>query len=132
MKLSEVMQANVPTATPEESAATAWERMRALGADHLVVTREREIVGILSWYDLMGPEGGGRRRMGRRVGDLMHHDVLTAGPGTSLARVAALMRRRRVGCVPIVVRRELVGIVTTADLLGVLARGDKMPGGSRR
>jgi predicted transcriptional regulator len=132
MKTREIMRAKVPTATPDESAASAWERMRALDVDHLVVTREREIVGIISWYDLMGPEGGGRRRMGRRVGDLMNRNVLTAGPGTSLARVATLMCRRRVGCVPIVTRHDLVGVVTTSDMLGVLARGGKNAGGSRR
>ena len=33
-----------PRPLPEESAATAWEPMRALGAEYMVVTREREDV----------------------------------------------------------------------------------------
>jgi acetoin utilization protein AcuB len=123
MKLREIMRADAPTASVDETATAAWDRMRALGVDHLVVVKNRNLVGVLSWHDLAGPVDGVRRRMGRRVGDLMRREVLTAGPGTSVARAAALMRRRRVGCLPIVERDKLVGIVTTSDLLGVLARG---------
>ena len=125
MKLREVMREDVATASPDESATAAWDRMRALEADYLVVTKDREILGIISSYDLSGPAGGAHRRMGRRVGDLMHRDVVTAGPGTTVARAAATMRRRHVGCLPILERRRLVGIVTTSDMLGVLERGSK-------
>ena len=122
MKLREIMNGDVLTATPEESASTAWDRMRTLGADYLVVLRGTDILGVLSWHDLTGPAGGAHRRMGRRVGDLMRRDLVTAGPGTSVARAASSMRRHRVGCLPILDRRKLVGIVTASDLLGLLAR----------
>jgi CBS-domain-containing membrane protein len=71
MKLQDVMHEDVPTISPDETATAAWERMRALGADHLVVTKGRDIIGIVSWYDLSGPLGGTHRRMGRRVGEDM-------------------------------------------------------------
>ena len=123
MKLRDVMQSDVPTATPDESATVAWARMAALDADYLVVIKDREILGVLCRRDLSGPAGGAHRRMGRRVGDLMLRDVRAAGPGTSVARAAASMQRQRLGCLPIVQRRKLVGLVTTADMLGILARG---------
>jgi CBS domain-containing protein len=123
MKLREVMGPSVPVASPDESATAAWERMQATRVDNLVVTRDDAILGTLSWHALSGPSGGARRRMGRRVGELMTRDVITAGPGMSVARAAASMRRNRVDCLPIVDRHKLVGLVTTADLLGVLARG---------
>lgn len=123
MKLRDVMQGDVPTASPEESATVAWERMFALDADCLVVTKDGEILGVLGRGDLAGPAGGTHRRMGRSVGDLMQRNVRTAGPGTSVARAAASMRDQRLGCLPIVERHKLVGMVTTADLLGILARG---------
>ena len=122
MKLRDVMRANVPTASPEESATVAWERMSALDADYLVVTKNGEILGVLCRHDLAGPAGGTHRRMGRRVADLMQCDVRTAAPGTSIARAAASMQKERLGCLPIVERRKLVGMVTTTDMLGILAR----------
>ena len=127
MKLSEIMNATVATAAPDESAAAAWDRMRALDASYLVVTTEGGILGVLSWHDLMGPAGGAHRRMGRRVGELMHRDVVFGTPGTSVERAAATMRRHRVGCLPILERHQLVGIVTTSDMLGVLASGAVAP-----
>ncbi len=132
MKLREVMQADVPTASPDESATVAWDRMSALDADYLVVTKDREILGVLCRHDLAGPAGGTHRRMGRRVGELMQRDVRTAAPETSVATAAASMQRQRLGCLPIVERRKLVGMVTTADLLGVLARGTDAAGSPHR
>ena len=132
MKLRDVMQADVPTASPEESATAAWERMSALDAEYLVVTNHGEILGVLSRRDLAGPAGGTRRRMGRRVGELMQRDVRTAAPGTSVARAAASMQKQRLGCLPIVERHKLVGLVTTTDMLGILARaGDAGPSSHR-
>lgn len=122
MKLRDVMQADVPTASPEESATVAWERMSALDAEYLVVTQHGEILGVLSRRDLEGPAGGTHRRMGRCVGDLMQRDVRTAAPGASVARAAASMQKQRLGCLAIVERHKLVGLVTTADMLGILAR----------
>ncbi len=115
------MSGEVPCAAPDESAAAAWTRRRSTGAEHLVVVRDGEIVGTLSWQDLSGPAGGVHRRMGRSVGDLMRRYVWPATPDTRITRAAATMRRRRVGCLPVVSRRRLVGIVTTSDLLGLLA-----------
>jgi len=123
MKLRDVMRNEVPTASSDEGATEAWERMRATGADYMVVTRNDEIVGILSWHDLSGPAGGGHRRRGRRVGELMQREVVTAGPETTVAQAAASMREHRVGCLPVLDHRKLVGIVTVDDMLGVLARG---------
>ncbi len=132
MKLREVMQADVPTASPDESATLAWERMSALDADYLVVTKDHEILGVLCRHDLAGPAGGTHRRMGRRVGDLMQRDVRTAAPETSVATAAASMQRQRLGCLPIVERRKLVGMVTTTDMLGILARGTDAAGSPHR
>jgi CBS domain-containing protein len=121
MKLRDVMRSEVATASTAESAADAWERMRAMDAGYLVVMKEDDVAGILSWHDLSGPSGGGHRRMGRTVGELMHKDVVTAGPEMAVAQAASLMRKRRVGGLPILERGKLVGIVTTYEMLGILA-----------
>ena len=68
--------------------------------------------------------------MGRKVGDLMRPDARTSTPGTSVSRAARLMRQYRVGCLPIVTRGRLAGLVTTWDLLRLLA--ESPPKGAQR
>jgi acetoin utilization protein AcuB len=122
LKLSDILDAHPVTASPHESAGAAWERLKATGADHLVVLTDEKVVGVLSRHDLGGPAGGTRRRMGRRVGDLMRRDVVTATPGTSVRSGSMRMRRCGVGCLPIVAGGRLVGVVTASRLLAVLEK----------
>ena len=49
--------------------------------------------------------------------------VITAAPETTLRHAAMLLRAHVVDCLPILEGKELVGIVTTSDLLEVLSRG---------
>jgi CBS domain-containing protein len=116
------MRRRVPTTTATETAASAWERMRVLRVSYLIVLRGSDVVGTLARHDLSGPGGGAHRRMGRTVGDLMHAAAVTIGPDTSVARAAALMRTRDLGCLPVVEREKVVGMLTMYEMLGILAR----------
>jgi acetoin utilization protein AcuB len=121
MTLRELMRIDVPTALPSETATVAWDRMRAHKVDHLVVTQDDAILGVISWHDLSGPAGGVHRRMGRQVGSVMQHGAFIATPETTVAKAATLMRVRRLGCLPVVEDCRLVGIVTIAEMLGLLS-----------
>jgi CBS domain-containing protein len=117
------MRTDVVTVSTTDSAAYAWDRMHEVNADYVVVMSGKDIAGILSWHDLSGPAGGGHRRMGRSVGELMHRDVVTAGPDMAVAQAASVMCKRRVGGLPVLERGKLVGIVTAYEMLGILASG---------
>jgi CBS domain-containing protein len=121
-RVSDVPCQEPTTASPDESAATAWERMESRDAAHLVVLQEGRVVGILSRADLSGPRGGTHRRMGRRVGELMHRDVVTTTSRTALRRAATLMCQRQLDCLLVIDREHLTGVLTVWALLGWLAR----------
>jgi acetoin utilization protein AcuB len=53
----------------------------------------------------------------------MQKEVITAGPETTVAKAAATMRKMRVGCLPILDHGKLVGVVSTREMLDVLAKG---------
>jgi CBS domain-containing protein len=122
VKLREILDTKPVTASPEESAGAAWDRMQSRSVDHIVVLKDDRVVGLLSRHDMAGPSGGTHRRMGRRVADLMRPDVVTVTPETSVPRAARLMRRHGVGCLVVVVRNRLVGVVTVCRLLSLLER----------
>jgi acetoin utilization protein AcuB len=123
MQVRDVMSSRVLTAGREETATAVWERLRAARSAYLVVvTKDGKVAGTLSAQDLSGPAGGGHRRMGRTVADLMRRDVVTATPATTVARAAAMMRKNRVGCLPVMNRGKLVGLLTIDEMLGILMK----------
>ena len=53
----------------------------------------------------------------RKVKDLMTRKVITAGPGTSLREIAALLEKNRIKWVPVVAKGKVIGIVSCANLV---------------
>ena len=51
------------------------------------------------------------------VKDLMVSDVVTIGPGSTLAEAARRMRDHNVGILPVVVNGQLAGVITDRDLV---------------
>ena len=67
----------------------------------------------------------GQRRLLRTVSvrEVATRNVVTIGADEPISRAAALMLERKIGCLPVVERGELVGIVTETDLLRALTPG---------
>jgi acetoin utilization protein AcuB len=126
MRVGEIMSTRVRTVGPADSAEAAWERMWLHRIHHLVVARDRDILGIITDRDLGGRRGRDVRE-GRSVRDLMTHAVTTATPETTVREAANLMRGHRAGCLPVVEDGRLVGIVTVWDLIDLIGRGAERP-----
>ncbi|MCA9321041.1 MAG: CBS domain-containing protein, partial [Planctomycetes bacterium] len=75
---------------------------------------------IISERDL-GGKNGEPMRTGRKVADLMTHSLVSATSETSLHEAAELMRGHTIGCLPIMDAGHLKGIITTTDLLKIIA-----------
>ena len=122
--LRDVMTAPVFTVTAGQTASDAWALMRAEEVRHAVVMRGSAVIGVLSDRDLGGPNGGAVRR-GKTVGDLMLRDPVVAAADTPVREAAELVASSRVGCLPVLDRKKLVGVVTRTDLLRLIAKGEK-------
>jgi len=125
MKASRLMTRDVQTVLPETPLARAWEVMRDLGFRHLPVVREGKLVGLVSDRDLLGHAA--HLRSGSLVfGDTVVGEVMTLNPvvcakGTPVSEIAETLLQERIDCVPIVsVDNQLVGLVTSSDLVAVL------------
>jgi CBS-domain-containing membrane protein len=51
------------------------------------------------------------------VEEVMSHNVLTVQPETSLGAAVELLRKQRIGSLPVVKKDKLVGIITRSDIL---------------
>jgi acetoin utilization protein AcuB len=130
MRLAEIMSTEVRTISSAASAEVALETMARHGIHHLVVLEPNKVIGVLSHRDL-GPRLGPGPRQGLTVGDLMARPGVTARPDTSVRDAANLLRGRGIGCLPVIERGKLVGIVTTTDLLELIGRGLHKPASRR-
>lgn len=151
MKASDVMVRNVIAVGPKASVPEVAKILLQNGVSAVpVVTDGDKLVGIVSEGDLMQrPEAGTEARRSwwldlfahsdtraaeftkshsLKVSDVMTREVVTAKPDTPLADIAALLVKHGIKRVPIVRRGKLVGIVSRANLLEMIARAEiRMP-----
>ena len=57
------------------------------------------------------------------VEEVMSHDVFTVQPDTPLGKAVALLRRHRIGSLPVMKNKKLVGIITRSDILEFVLSG---------
>lgn len=116
------MKVLVETVHVDESAESAWGRMKSRRIRHLVVTRGADVAGVVSDRDLGGARGQTIRK-GKTIADFMTPHVIATHPEATIRQAANLMRGRTIGCLPVVEEGRLVGIITVSDLLDLIARG---------
>jgi acetoin utilization protein AcuB len=58
------------------------------------------------------------------VEEVMTHDIFVVRPETTLAKAVGLLRKHRIGSLPVVKNRQLVGIITRSDILDFVLSGD--------
>lgn len=125
MRVRDVMSAKVKTVTPRETVADAKELFRRFDIDQLVVEQHGTIVGIVGDGDLRGaPEEA-------EVNEFMIRHVTTIPPDATLRKAAGMMTGHAVGSLPVVDGGKLIGILTTADLLTLLSKGNTHPAPAR-
>ena len=122
MKVAAILKGKVPgimSVRPDESIATFAHRMRMARVGAMIVTGKKgELVGIISERDVVyGIAEHGAQALSMTVGDLMTRSVITITPEDSIARVAHIMTERRVRHLPVMDKRELVGMVSLGDVV---------------
>jgi acetoin utilization protein AcuB len=132
MRISAWMKHPVVTVKPRDSAQHAREVMEKHRINQLPVITDDRLVGIVTDRDLRDAfpsvfesAPSFRRQRAQHetdpatipVEDVMTRDVLSLAPGAFLADAARIMRRERIGAIPVLDGQRLVGILTRSDVL---------------
>jgi len=121
-----LMSTDLFTVRPDDLVEMVARVMEWRDVRHVPVEDEEgRLVGIVSHRSLLrmladGPPGGGGELVAVR--QIMNADPISVAPTTPVAEAVELMRRRRIGSLPVVEDRRLVGIVTVYDFLESSAR----------
>lgn len=136
MKVSDWMTEKVFTLEVDDTIRTAREFMAKHRINQMPVVAKEKLVGIVSDRDLrdayptsmMIHLGKEIDKFGEAhtVEEVMTFNVITVRPDTSLREAVSLLRRHRIGALPVVKKREVVGIITRSDMLDFLLSGGSL------
>jgi CBS domain-containing protein len=123
MRAYATMTRDVVVVSPTVSVAAARRMMARNHVRHLPVVVGGRLVGILSDRDVL------RQPVDEsevKCGTAMTAGPITCGPNTSVGRIAQLMLTHKIDCLPVINDDDvLVGLVTSSDLLSLLAERDE-------
>lgn len=102
------------TVSPQDTLATAQEKMTAGHFRRLPVVHDGALVGILTDRDVRRHVGVEERT---RVGAAMTETPLTVSPLTTVEEAVQLMLKHQISGLPVVENGKVVGIITTSDVL---------------
>ncbi|KRG13272.1 acetoin utilization protein AcuB [Lederbergia galactosidilyticus] len=137
MIVEEIMKKNVITLTPDDSLRSAIELMHEAKIRHLpLINDKHEIVGLVTERDIKAAtpvllEGDkAEDLLEQPLSKLMITSLITGHPLDFVEEVAYVLYIHRIGCLPIVQNKKLVGIVTGTDLLHTFVKltGADQPG----
>jgi len=133
VRIEDWMKFPVHTVKPMDSVAHARALLEQYRVNQLPVVVNRRLVGIVTDRDLRTASPSAvevavvdARRLARLslepertpVERVMTEKVITLGPKDTIEQAARIMMRERIGSIPIVENRRLVGIITRSDVLG--------------
>jgi len=99
----------------EDSLELVFHLMQWKNIHHLpVLNQAKELVGILSWTDLIKGE---LQDLNVKVNTAMSTDLITVSQEAKLTEARKLMAQHQINCLPVTRKKQLLGILTSNDLL---------------
>jgi acetoin utilization protein AcuB len=127
MLVEKRMKQDPITVGPQDSFRHAMNLIRQRGIRHLPVVEGGRLVGIVTDRDIRqaSPSSATSLEMHElhylleklKVCDVMTTNVITVAPETPIDEAARLMLQHRIGSLPVLRGKDLVGIITETDML---------------
>ncbi len=122
-----IMSTDLITIGPKATLADARTLMHTNRIHHLpVVESDDELVGLVTLTDVLAAtdsflrEDHSRIRAEEvRIEDVMVKDLATVDERASLRQAALFIEKHKIGCLPVLAKGKLRGIITDSDFVGV-------------
>lgn len=131
--ISTIMTTDLITVNPKDTLSSVKYKFDAHPIHHLPVVRYKELVGIISKSDLMyfmkgmrANEVGNMDKNGLRLSHYCAKDIMTVGlatvePKEPIRTALEIFKENVLHALPVVQDDELIGILTTHDIIVALA-----------
>ncbi|HXV82450.1 MAG TPA: CBS domain-containing protein [Candidatus Binatia bacterium] len=118
MQAKDIMTRDIITVSPNmtiKNLATTLIKNQISGAP--VAGKNGKIVGLVSEADIVAKKG-------KDVKAIMSKKIISVGEETTVEEIAQLMTTHRIKRVPVMRDNAVVGIVSRADVVSAIARGE--------
>lgn len=143
MYIGEIMRTELITVSPDTTLVEARKILERHKIDHLLVVNDKKkLVGILSDRDLKQNWASPATSLSTHelnyllekvlVKMIMIKSVETVPASTTIERAAYIMQQKDINCLPVVDQENLVGIITSTDVMEVLLNAIGLSEGSIR
>ncbi len=131
MYIDRIMHTDLITVSPKTTLVQARDLIEKKQIDHLlVVDDKKKLVGIVSDRDLKQNWASPATSLSTHelnyllqkvlVSMIMIKTVVTVPTSTTIERAALVMQQHRISALPVMEEGELVGIITSSDVMAVL------------
>ncbi|MFB6099065.1 MAG: CBS domain-containing protein [Salinibacter sp.] len=133
MTINGIMSRDVVTVSPATALMEIRKRLYEGGFHHLLVVEDGDLLGVISdrdvlralspFLDTYSEEHRDVQTLAQPASEVMRTDPVTVRPDTEIEDGARLLLDHNISSLPVVRNGDLVGIVTTKDLLSYYADG---------
>ena len=130
-RVSQYMRTDLLTVQPEDPVELvadlmSWERIRHVPVEDasgklVGLVTSRAVLRHFAALAKKRADAPGEEETSVAVSDIMRRELLTVAPDTLTVDAIAIMRRQRVGCLPVVQDGHIVALITEEDFMGIAA-----------
>ena len=119
LRVRDAMTREVVTLGPDASVSEAVAICQGEEIRHLPIVEGGQLIGLVTDRDLRSV-GANQNAEEVRVRDVMVEELETAHPLDTLDHASRRLHEGKIGCLPVVDEEEVVGIITSSDMLHIL------------
>jgi len=121
--VNQVMSKNVLSLDKSTSLQEAAEHMKKLNVGCVIVTEDKNPIGIITERDFVTKIASEGRPLFTEIKEVMSSPLITIDPEETIWEASELMKEKLIHKLPVKENDEIVGIITTTDIVKISSVG---------
>jgi len=121
--VNQVMSKNVLSLDKTTSLQEAAEHMKKLNVGCVIVTEDKNPIGIITERDFVTKIAAEGRPLFTEIKEVMSSPLITIDPEETIWEASELMKEKLIHKLPVKENDEIVGIITTTDIVKISSVG---------
>ncbi len=128
IRVADLMSRNPHTLLRSNTLSDAKSMMSALDIRHIpIIDSNKKVLGVVTHRDVLAAQESSLHKvpieeshtLNTPLHQVMHTRIQTVDPRAGLKQSALYMQKHKIGCLPVVEKGALVGIITDSDFVSI-------------